>query len=80
MALLWILIVYLVLQVVYLSLFSKLEHKSTVNFYEGMETIQYLLKDRTMEQNEAEILITLKQMSASGRTGWSSDLLPVRQR
>ena len=62
----WILISYVCLQAAYGTIFTEAKHRSTVRFYEGMETIQYLMKDAELLDAEVEIKDALSGMSYAG--------------
>lgn len=62
----WIILCYMILQGLYFYLFARIEQKSTANFYEGMETIQYVTKDASLKEVETEIMHSLGNMSNTG--------------
>ncbi len=62
----WLLIMYLFLQAIFLFLYSRIDQKSSVNFYEGMEQIQYLVKNNSLMDVEGEVMMALGQMSYAG--------------
>jgi len=62
----WVLISYFCLQAAYGTIFTAAKHRSTVRFYEGMETIQYLMKDAELLDAEVEIKDALSGMSYAG--------------
>jgi len=66
---LWLLFYYLFLQSAYLMVYSKLSNKASVNFYEGMENIQYLIKDTALKDAEVEARLLLHSMSYAGNYG-----------
>lgn len=76
MAIAWVFITYFFLQGIWLFLYSKIEHKSSVNFYEGMESIQYLMKDQKMEDAGLELSKVLQDMSEAGTYTILKDKLP----
>ena len=85
MIIVWMILCYVFLQSAYLILFSKIEQKTTVNFYEGMETIQHVTKDKAFADAEMEIKYTLFGMSDAGSynlnqwlTGYRGRILGLR--
>ena len=76
MAVAWVLLMYFLLQGVWLFLFSKIEHRSSVNFYEGMESIQYLMKDQKLGDARLEISRVLRNMCEAGIYTLWEDRLP----
>ena len=62
----WIFLCYAILQGLYFYLYAKIGQKSTANFYEGMETIQYITRDSSLKDVETDIMFTLGQMSNAG--------------
>ena len=63
---LWIVVLYVFLQICFLVIFEKEKQKTAVNFYEGMEKIQYLVKDHSLKDVEAEATQALEEMSCAG--------------
>ncbi|MBP5281851.1 MAG: hypothetical protein J6Z22_05060, partial [Lachnospiraceae bacterium] len=66
MLLVWVLLMYSLMQAAYLAVFHKMEQRTTVNFYEGMEIIQYMMKDTALLDEQVEVRMTLNHMSHSG--------------
>ncbi|MBO4749355.1 MAG: hypothetical protein J5546_03485, partial [Lachnospiraceae bacterium] len=63
---LWAVVLYAFLQICFLVIFEKEKQKTAVNFYEGMEKIQYLVKDHSLAEVEAEATQALEAMSLAG--------------
>ncbi|MBE5862365.1 MAG: HAMP domain-containing histidine kinase [Lachnospiraceae bacterium] len=62
----WFVVLYAFLQICFLVIFEKEKQKTAVNFYEGMEKIQYLVKDHSLQEVEAEVTLALEEMSQAG--------------
>ena len=62
----WAVVLYAFLQICFLVIFEKEKQKTAVNFYEGMEKIQYLVKDHSLAEVEAEATQALEAMSLAG--------------
>ena len=82
---LWFVVMYVFLQICFLVIFEKEKQKTAVNFYEGMEKIQYLVSDKALMDVEAEVTRALEEMSRAGNLGNHTyldggvgDLLSVR--
>ncbi len=66
---LWIIVLYVFLQICFLVIFEKEKQKTSVKFYEGMEKIQYLVKDNALMNVEGEVTQALEEMSQAGYIG-----------
>ena len=65
-AVLWLILTYVFLQIAYYVIFHMIEQKSAVNFYESMETIQYVMKDHKLSDEKVEVMEALQTMSDAG--------------
>lgn len=66
MAIAWVLLIYVFLQAAFFVVQSKIEQKTAVNFYEGMENVQYLMKDALLEEKAVELTFLLNDMAYAG--------------
>lgn len=66
MTLVWLLVFYVFLQIAYFVVYSKVEQKTSIKFYEGMEAIQYLIKDEPLENTRPDLSLLLASMSSAG--------------